>query len=317
MGDFVGWRWVRTPVTDAMLGPLEPECEAITLRTQLTDNQFALLAESMRLRPDVHLFVSECYDGTIRDLEFLRFFPWFDRFYVEVPSVESFAGLRYLPGLQQLSLGKTRRPLSLAPLAELTSLRRLEVDGPAKNYQALSALTDMRSLTLRSVTIPDLSVLTSMIGLRALDIKLGGTCDLTMLRAFEQLQYLELWMIRGFCDLNPVAAVPSLDTLFLESLKHVTELPDLSRMTSLRRVHLNSMTGLSDLTPLLTAPNLEELVLERMDHLDPERLAPLASHSTLRRAWLGLGSTNKDEAACAALPLAKADPSKGHPAFNP
>jgi hypothetical protein len=108
-----------------------------------------------------------------------------------------------------------------------------------------------------------------------------------------------------------------LDTVCLKSLKHVTELPALSQMTGLRRVHMERMTGLSDLTPLLTAPAMEELVLERMDHLDPGRLATLASHPTLRRAWLGLGSTKKDDAASTALPLPRADPSKGHPAFNP
>src|SRR5215470_18345647 len=76
---FANWRTVRSPVTEAMLGPLETGCEAITLRTHLTDAQFMRLADSMRPRPDVHLFASECYDGSIRDLEFLRYFPWFDR----------------------------------------------------------------------------------------------------------------------------------------------------------------------------------------------------------------------------------------------
>src|SRR5215469_9770126 len=234
---FANWRTVRSPVTAAMLGPLEPGCEAITLRTHLTDAQFMRLADSMRPRPDVHLFASECYDGSIRDLEFLRYFPWFDRFFVNVLSVESLAGLRFLPGLQDLWVGHTRRPLSLAPLAELTSLRHLKLEGPFKDYEGLSALTGVRSLTLRSATLPDLSVLTPMAGLLALDLKLGGTRDLGLLHAFEQLQYLELWMIRGFSDLSPLAELASLDTLFLQSLTHVTELPDLGKMANLRRIH--------------------------------------------------------------------------------
>jgi hypothetical protein len=37
------------------------------------------------------------------------------------------------------------------------------------------------SLTLRSITLPDLSLLLPLSQLRALDIKLGGTRDLTLL----------------------------------------------------------------------------------------------------------------------------------------
>jgi len=299
-----------------MLGPLEPRCEAITLRTQLTDAQFARLAESMRARPDVRLFVSECYDGSIRDLEFLRYFRWFEKFFIDVLSVESLAGLRFLTGLNDLWVGQTRRLVSLTPLAELTSLRHLSLEGPFKDYQALSALTGLRSLTLRSVTLPDLSALTPMAGLLALDLKLGGTRDLALLPAFGQLQYLELWMIRGFSDLTPVAELASVDTLFLQSLTHVTALPDLSKMTKLRRLHLETMKALIDLTPLLTAPALEELILTQMGHLLPGQIAPLAAHPTLRRASMAMGSQKKTSAAQAALPLPRADTAKGHPAFH-
>jgi hypothetical protein len=53
------------------------------------------------------------------------------------------------------------------------------------------------------------------------------------------------------------------------------------------------------------------------DHLDPVKLVSLADHPTLRRTWLEFGSTKKNEAAQAAVPLHKTEPSKGHPAFNP
>ena len=99
-------------------------------------------------------------------------------------------------------------------------------------------------------------------------------------------------------------------------MTHVTELPDLGKMTNLRRIHLETMKGLTDLTPLLTAPALEELILIEMGHLLPEQIAPLAAHGNLRRAYIAMGSLKKDRAAMAVLSLPEADTSKGHPAFH-
>lgn len=313
--DAPGWRTVRSPVTPAMLGPLKPDCRAITLRTRLSDDDYARLADVMQPRPDVHLYLSESVDDSIEDLEFLQYFPWFDQFYIDVASVRSLTGLRHLTAVRDLSIGGTRRPLSVTPLAGLTSLRHLSLEGPVKDTDALSALTGLRSLTLRSVTLDNLSVLVPMTGLQALDLKLGATRDLSLLPAFTELQYLELWQIRGFTDVSPVADAPSLDTLFLQSLKHVIGLPDLGKLAKLRRVHLEDMKGLTDLTPLLTAPALEELILTGMGHLQPAQIAPLATHPTLRRATLHLGSGKKNRAAAAVLPLPPAGRERSIPPF--
>ena len=62
---------------------------------------------------------------------------------------------------------------------------------------------ELTSLTLRSITLPDLAQLQPLAQLRALDIKLSGTRDLTLLPAIGQLEYVELWVIRGFSDLAP------------------------------------------------------------------------------------------------------------------
>jgi hypothetical protein len=87
--DWPEWQVVRPPVTPAMLGPLDPGCRAVDLRMQLSDADFAGLAEAMRPQPNVMLVVSERYDDSIRDLEFLRHFPWLDRLSVGVVSAES------------------------------------------------------------------------------------------------------------------------------------------------------------------------------------------------------------------------------------
>ncbi len=61
------------------------------------------------------------------------------------------------------------------------------LEGQTKDIEVVSQLT---SLTLRSITLPNLALLQPLAQLRALDIN-------------GQLEYVELWMIRGFSDLAP------------------------------------------------------------------------------------------------------------------
>lgn len=91
--------------------------------------------------------------------------------------------------------------------------------------------------------------------------------------------------------------------LFLQALRNVTALPPMHNMRSLRRLHLETMRGLTDLTPVRQAPALEQVRLVAMAHLQPEDLAPLAGHPTLRAAVIGLGSHSKNDRARTLLGL--------------
>jgi len=104
------WLVIQPPPAFAMLGSLDPKCGAVDVRTRLPDDDFARLAEAMRSRPDVMLFISEDYDDTIGDLEFLRYFPWLDRLSVSALSLQSLAGLRHLTHVRDLHLNGARRP---------------------------------------------------------------------------------------------------------------------------------------------------------------------------------------------------------------
>ena len=158
--------------------------------------------------------------------------------------------------------------------------------------------------------MPDLSLLLPLTGLRSLDIKLGGTRDLGLLPRVGELWYLELWMIRGLTDVSAVGDIRSLRALFLQALRQVEMLPDLSRATSLRRVRLEGMKGLRDVGPLATAPALEAIELIDMRHLQPNDLAPLAGLPNLKAVTPGL------EAAAGTTPPRPCWPSAGARTFD-
>jgi hypothetical protein len=165
----------------------------------------------------------------------------------------------------------------------------------------------LEDLTLRSITLPDLSVLRPLKRLHSLDLKLGGTRNLDLLPEIGRLRYLELWMVRGLTDLRPIASVRTLQYLFLQALRNVTELPSLARLRSLRRLRLQTMKGLSDLRTAAKAPALEELEVLDMPHLEPEAFRPFTKSRTLRKAMVHLGSDRKDKAVADLLRLPAVD----------
>jgi hypothetical protein len=290
------FRSLQAPLTPEQLRPLEPELTRLQFSQGLTDDEYRALAALLADRPDVTLRAYGGYGRTLPDLEWLRFFPGLRRVSIDAlwGVLRSLDGLRHLPDdLEELGLGKLKAPLDVRVLTRFRLLRQLGLEGPVRHPEAISGFTRLEGLLLRSVTLPDLSSLLPMAGLRRLDLKLGGTSDLRLLPRVGTLEELEIWRVRGLDDVSSVGDVRSLRTLWLEALPQVRSLPDLSEMTNLRKVTLHTMKGLRDLSPLSTAPALEDLALIAMPHLEPGDLRPLAGHPSLRRGHWNIGSLRK------------------------
>jgi hypothetical protein len=305
---------VCSPLIAEDLAPLVPEHTTVQISSRLTDDDFRQLADFMADYPQVRLRVYGGYDGSIKDLDFLRFFPKLRRFSVdaiyELPSLDGIGLLS--DELEDLLIGWTRsKRFSLRNLARFRRLRTLYLEGQQKDFAAIGELEALEDLTLRSITIPDLSSLVPLRRLTSLDIKLGGTHDLALLPRIGRLTYVELWRIRGVEDVSPLAEIETLEQFFLQTLKRVTALPSFARSPNLRTVALDTMRGITDLTPVADAPKLELLRLIEMCQLEPEALRPFIGHPTLRDGTWGLCSDRKNIAAWDLLPIG--DPPFNHP----
>ena len=182
------FREVSSPLTGEMLRPSLTGRGVVQFRSKLTDDDFRQLGEWFRTYPDMTLRAYGSYDHSIMDLEFLRFFPTLRRFGADAlwDSLTSLDGLRHLPTeLEELVIGETRAKLDLAVLARFGELTSLFLEGQTKHLEAISGLEKLDDLTLRSITMPDLSLLLPLKRLRSLDLKLGGTRDLRLLPRSE------------------------------------------------------------------------------------------------------------------------------------
>ena len=83
--------------------------------------------------------------------------------------------------------------------------------------------------------------------------------------------------------------------LFLQSLRNVSRIPDLSALTNLRRIHLENMKGLNDVGAVRHAPALEEFVHVSANNMRPEQYTDLLNMPRLREILIGFGSQRKNQ----------------------
>jgi hypothetical protein len=210
--------------------------------------------------------------------------------------LEDFGVLELLsPTLTKLSLGATRsRKPSLSPLNRFRSLRVLYLEGHSKNIEVLKTLQQLEDITLRSITIRDLSYLSHLNNLWSLDIKLGTIQRFDGIDEKKSIKHLELWQVRGLRSVDILANLPGLQNLFLQSLPHITSLPSLRDLSSLRRIRLENLKGLHNFDVFETAPALEEFALIDGTKQMPEELLPVLRNKSVRRINGYFGSERKN-----------------------
>jgi len=272
--------------------PLEPDCKVVQFDRPLNAEALGKAAVLMCDRPDVQLYV---YGRASRDLYFLGHFNRLRRLQLSLYELEDVAGLSSVGRtLEELTFSSTRQSFSLRFLENLPHLRSLFLQGHKKHLSSIHALNDLDRLGLSGVTLPDLSILLPLAGLRDLSILFCGTRDLGLLPRFTRLERLMLMRITRLSDLGILAGVSSLKDLHLDWMRNVTELPSFAPLRCLEKVKLDTMKGLKDLSAVAAAPMLRELVVGNMPQLGAEDFRCLLGHPHLRKlaAYVGRRRAN-------------------------
>jgi hypothetical protein len=214
---------------------------------------------------------------------------------VGIYDLQDFEFLAVVPAkLSHLSLEatKSRKP-RLNLLKRFSSLKSLYLERQENQIEVLAELRTVDKLTLRSISKSRLEFLERLDNLWSLEIKLGGTSDLSAIAGRQSIKYLELWKILGLKEIGVISTLTGLQFLFLQSLKNVRSLPDLSRLPKLKRVWLEDLKGLEDLSALEQAPALEELVHTSARNMHPNQYANLLLRPNLKRVSVGFSSERK------------------------
>ncbi len=111
-----------------------------------------------------------------------------------------------------------------------------------KNISCLSEMSSLKDLSIRGITLDDLSFLKDM-RLEKLSIYRNLNYDLSALGEVTTLKEIDLWRVERISNVDFLEKLTSLEKITLESLKHVTALPDLSGLKDLRSIEL-TYTGI-------------------------------------------------------------------------
>lgn len=301
-------RQIASPITRQQLKPLDKRCGVVQFNSPLTESDHKKLSAFMKKYPEVLFRV---YGDSAADLGFLKYYPFVEKFQIDCYGLASIDGFKYLSReLEYFGFGPTKQNFSLEFLSRFEGVKELYLEGHNKEIETISKLSNLERLTLRSITLPDLSILLPLKNLWWLAIKLGGTNDLSLLPKLK-LKYLELWMVKGLYGISSISELTTIQYLFLQDLKNITKLPDLSKCMDLRRVEIDALKSLSDLSPLLTAKNLEELIITTAMNLSPDDFKCLTNRPPFKIFRAGLGSEKKNEEVKNLINLNSTDESSG------
>ena len=252
----------------------------------------------LRFIPSVSKLVVNCLTGPVKNVECIGDFERLTSLKVGIDQLRDFSFLERLPPLlDTLYLEEAQsRNLSLKAIVRFPLLRRLYIERHHKDLELIGTLPNLQSLVLRSITVPSLSFLTSLPSLQVLNLKLGGTTTLDALSELLNLRELEMWQVRKLEDIRVVAAIPKLETLMLQDLPNVTEVPSLASCSSLKSIFVRHLKNLQDLSSIAEAPNLEHFALTGPSKCPPEAFRPFVNHQTLKDIRVGLGSVKRNRA---------------------
>ncbi|WP_046227009.1 leucine-rich repeat domain-containing protein [Paenibacillus dauci] len=248
----------------------------------------------LEILPQLTRLSVEC-EGEFQHLDAVAALPKLVQLQLSLTQLTDLDILERIPlALEHLHIGRTqsRRP-DLQVLARFQQLHHLHIEGHHKGIEVISQLSQLKQLTLQSITVSDLQFVQPLSNLDQLIIRLGGIRDLSALDNNQSIRYLELSQIKGLEDISVISSLTGLQYLFLQALPHIYALPSLSGLHYLRKVALENMKGLRDISTLEYAPALIEFTHREAWEMKVEAYEPLLRNPSLQRVYAKLKTPKK------------------------
>ncbi|TYA96944.1 hypothetical protein FXE12_12180, partial [Lactobacillus sp. SL9-6] len=186
-------------------------------------------------------------------------------------------GLQYATNLTSLSIANnnTNNGISkLAPLANLTNLRKLELDNnKITDLSSLSKLTQLTELHLNSNDISDIQPLVGLTNL--IHLELGNNdisdSDTSPLNALTNLNYLKISGNSSLTNLNNLSGLKNLTELQASDLPNLTDISGIKNSSNLSTVGM-ARDAISDVSVFKGFTGLKNVTLDN-NHISD--LSPL------------------------------------------
>lgn len=260
-------------ISDELIGQVieDQRIKRIQISRPLPGEAFNLADRILEKRPDICFRIYGLYNGETLDLSILKRMRnltglWLDFHVRDRQEAFDFNMLSQLSKLRTLrlnlfdlrdyrfleNLSKDLESLSVYAdtssggirfdcswLLQYDKLHTLYLGKKAKkNIDRIGHLPKLKKLTLQGIKPDDFQFMKKL-NLESLSIRWCGSSNLHQIGEFTSLKELELWRIMKLEDISFISRLLNLEALTLIDLKHIRELPDLSKLTKLQDIRLD------------------------------------------------------------------------------
>ena len=249
----------------------------IQISGALPEGGYQAIDRIIAARPDLYFRIFGLYSDESFDISFLKSMPhlhklWIDCHLSAKPNLIDFSVLPQLQltglrlhcfdlldygfvqdlseGMGELDIqadtsGKSVR-FDCEWLLRFRKLNTLRLGQKAKKHlEVISQLTGLTSLSLRGIKLTDFTFLKGM-NLESFALLWNSNSDLHDLADLKSLREIELWRINKLDNIDFMSSLVNLEIIKLQDLKHVTVLPNLSKLRNLKKICLID-TGIKDI----------------------------------------------------------------------
>lgn len=179
--------------------------------------------------------------------------------------------------IEELIIPNHQYITSIAPLSELTNLRRVDISGTnIQDLKPIRNLTNLEELNISNTKVEDLSALKYASALRYLELQNTPVTNIETISRLKQLQVLDI-SNTAVSDLTPLASLKDLKVLNIAA----TPVPTLKSLQDLQKLEeLNfTSTSISELQPIA---ELHALQILKADSTPVATLDPLSELKSLK-----------------------------------
>ncbi len=195
-------------------------------------------------------------------------------------NIDTLGGLDYyikkglLSNVDDLSLYSDGNNISdISPLEGWTSLEYLDVSANINDISVLSSLSGLKEISLKNGQISDISVLSNMTQLKKIDLSNNQISDISPLESLTNLKTLSI-KNNNISDISALSNSVNMEYLHVEN-NQISDISAVKDMSQLKEFY-GTNNLIEDVSPMLNKPSLYSVYLEGNKIYD---LSPLESAS--------------------------------------
>lgn len=269
--EFIGYKDISPELIEEIVH--DKRIKWIQISENLPEQGYQMIDSILERREDLYFRIFHIIDGNTFDISFFSDMPhltrvWLDAHLREDKHAVNYEYLCEIPNLKALHLDlfdcrdysfinnlspKIEELLLFADsmsgtvkfdckwLLQYKELHSLYLGKKAKkNLECVSQISKLKNLSLRGIKVDDFSFMKAL-HLESFALLWCSNTDLTGLGELHSLRELELWRIMKLDNLDFISSLVNLETLKLTDLKHITALPDLSKLKKLANIRIDNV----------------------------------------------------------------------------